>query len=72
MEIEPLIEAILFYRASPMKVSEIARILGKKMEGIESALGSLEKALASRGVRLVRTEDTLVLATAPEAAHYIE
>ena len=72
MNTEALIEAILFYRASPMRVGEIARMLGKKTEEAENTLDALEKALAGRGVRLVRTDDTVALATAPEAAHYME
>lgn len=72
MGIASLIESILFYRASPMRVGEIACMLGKKADEIEAALGVLEDSLVGRGVRLVKTEDTVALATAPEAAHYIE
>lgn len=72
MDTASLIEALLFYRASPMRVGELARMLGKKTDEIETALGVLEGSLAGRGVRLVRAEDTVALATAPEAAHYIE
>ncbi|MBI1998993.1 MAG: SMC-Scp complex subunit ScpB [Parcubacteria group bacterium] len=72
MSTESLIEAILFYRASPMRVGEIARMLGKKAEEIENALGALGDRLAGRGVRLVTAGDTVALATAPEASKYIE
>lgn len=72
MGTESLIEAILFYRASPMRVPEIARMLGKKTDEIETALGTLEDSLMGRGVRFVRAEDTVALASAPEAAEYIE
>ncbi|MBI3019810.1 MAG: SMC-Scp complex subunit ScpB [Parcubacteria group bacterium] len=72
MSTESLIESLLFYRASSVRVEEIAHMLGKKTEEIENALSALEAALAERGVRLVRADDTLALATAPEAAHYIE
>ena len=72
MNTNALVEAVLFYRASPTKISEIGKMLGKKADEIETALESLEDSLAGRGVRLVRTDDTVALGTAPEAAEYIE
>jgi len=53
-------------------MEEIARMLGKKIADVEEGLAALEKRLAERGVRLVRAGDTVALATAPEAAAYLD
>ncbi len=72
MNTEALIEAILFYKASPMKVSEIARIFGKSADVVESALVALKERLDGRGIRLVRAGETVALATVPEVTELIE
>lgn len=72
MNVESLIEAILFYKASPLGVLELARMLGKDADTVESALAAVEERLLGRGVRLLREGEIVTLATAPDAAQYIE
>ena len=72
MKTEALIEAILFYKASPMSVAEIARMLGKSADVVEDALVAMRERLQDRGIRLVRAGETVALATAPDAAKLIE
>ena len=72
MDIESLIEAILFYKANPMRVAEIARMLEKNENIVESALAGVRERFLGRGIRLVRAGETVALATAPEAAKHIE
>src|SRR3989338_2874885 len=72
MELASLIEAILFYRAGPMKTGELGKMLGKKPDELDRMLTALGERLTDRGIRLVCTEDTVALATAPEASNFIE
>ncbi len=72
MQTEVLIEAILFYKASPLKVNDIARMLGESADSIESALAAMGDRLGARGIRLIRSGETVSLATAPEATKLIE
>ncbi|OGG72869.1 hypothetical protein A3A38_04930 [Candidatus Kaiserbacteria bacterium RIFCSPLOWO2_01_FULL_53_17] len=72
MNTDSHIEALLFFKAHPMGVQELARMLGKKPADVEEGLAALEKRLVGHGVRLVRTKDAVALATASEAARHIE
>ncbi len=62
-----LIEALLFSRAEPWAVSELAKVTGKTSTETEEALAELEKALESRGICLMKANDTVTLGTHPEA-----
>lgn len=66
------IEAILFYKAEPMRQKKLAELLKLKEEDIVQALSYLETSLADRGIRLVRKEDEVMLGTSPEASELIE
>ncbi len=67
-----LIEALLYWRGEPMKISELAKILAVSKEDIETAAGELETALTNRGVTLMRHDGTLSLVTTPDASELIE
>lgn len=66
------IEAILFYSASAVDEKELASILEKTIDEVHEVLDMLEKNLQGRGICLVRHEETVLLATAPEHAALIE
>ncbi len=72
MQTSAHIEAILFYKAAPVGVSELARILGVSEDEIANGLNELEANLATRGVRLLRKGDEVLLGTAPDASAQIE
>jgi len=72
MSLDARIEAILFYRGEPVPLPELARLLGVSSGEIEIALVRLEKRLEESGMRLMRKDESLLLATAPEAAEIIE
>lgn len=69
---EKHIEALLYYRAEPISKQELANILACSQEEVAQALDTLESTLQERGIRLMRKEHTVTLATAPEAHDLIE
>lgn len=72
MTLESQIESILFWRAEPVTIFELAKILEVKEEDVEKAVQNLERDLAERGVRLAKKDDEIELRTAPEASSLIE
>ncbi len=80
MNLAAQIEAILFWKAEPVSVGELAKIFGKSEAEVGEALSSLEAALAGgpldpargRGIRLIRKNDEVMLGTAPEVGELIE
>ena len=69
---EALIEALLFSRAEPWDISELAKTLGVGREAIASALDSLEASFVGRGLCILRAADTVTLGTRPEAHAVLE
>lgn len=64
------IEAVLFLKGEPVSIDELAKILNATQEEVEQGALELEKNLSTRGIRLVRKESDLMLATAPETSKY--
>ena len=62
------LESLLFYKAEPLAISQIATLLSLPKDVIEDASAALAEQLTGRGVRLLRHEDQLSLVTAPENA----
>lgn len=71
MDAASRIEAVLFYKAAPVKKTELARLLSLSAAETEEALALLEAALAKRGVRLILTATEALLATAPECGELV-
>lgn len=71
MKISGYIEAILFTKGEPVKIEELMSMLSIDRDQIEEALVELEQHLSSGGIRLMRTDDLVTLATAPEATERI-
>lgn len=67
-----ILESVLFYRAQPMTVAELAKLVGRSKADVEQALETLSGALSGRGITLVVSGDTVTLATHPEAHELIE
>ncbi|NTV44184.1 MAG: SMC-Scp complex subunit ScpB [Candidatus Yonathbacteria bacterium] len=65
------IEAILFFKGEPVSVDELSTLAGISPEETAQALTELGARL-SGGIRLMRQDDTVMLATAPEHADTIE
>jgi segregation and condensation protein B len=66
------IEGLLFYKSTPQKRAFIMNQLGLTPEQFESALMTLRNRLSVGAVRLVETNESLTLMTAPELAPLIE
>ncbi len=64
------IEAILFVKGEPMPVSGLVKILNATEKEIEGALAVLSEKLSERGIRLVRKEKSVTLASSPESSEF--
>jgi segregation and condensation protein B len=72
MDLEALIESLLFVADRPVSVDDLATALERTVQEVETVLVSLEQRYESRGIRLQRHSGRLQLVSAPEAGVYIE
>jgi segregation and condensation protein B len=72
MELSNQIEGLLFYKASPLKKSYLAKTLGVDDAALAEALRTLGERLMGSALRLVETEAEVQLVTAPELDSLIE
>ena len=72
MDISQLIEALLFHQAEPMEIKELAKSLEKSEGEVRDGLHMLEQTLTTRGIRLMRVNESVTLATMPEVSLLIE
>lgn len=73
MPLDVLIEAILFYKATPQKKSVLQKMFAvEDEEGWRLAIAALSDRLQTGATRLIETETELSLATAPELSEFIE
>lgn len=70
MNLEAHIEAVLFYKAEPMKKKELAAFFDVDEATLEEALTRLFTRLTG-GVSLILTDDDVTLCTAPEVSETI-
>lgn len=66
LQLSAQIEGLLFFKAEPMSISELAKTLKESSEKIEEALVELGSVLSGRGLALMRANDKVSLATAAE------
>ena len=72
MNLEVLIEGVLFYVSEPISIARLAKLLEVEVGEIDQAIVMLEASLSGRGITLVRESDTLALMTAPALSTVIE
>ncbi|HEY4476845.1 MAG TPA: SMC-Scp complex subunit ScpB [Candidatus Paceibacterota bacterium] len=72
MDLTAKIEAILFWKAEPLTVADLARSLSRDEHEIAQALETLTIQLNGRGIVLVRNGDEVMLGTAPAMGGLIE
>jgi segregation and condensation protein B len=70
--IEKKIESILFWKAEPVKISDLAKILEISVEQVTEAAASLNSSLENRGIGLLNNNNELSLITAAENGPLIE
>ncbi len=68
--LDVLVESILFLKGEPVSVKELSKILEAGEEEVREALDSLDEKLSGRGICLVKKDDSVMLATAPESAKF--
>jgi segregation and condensation protein B len=67
-----LIESLLFVSDGPVTIGALSEALGATMRAVTSAIGELETACGSRGIRLQRSGDSVQLITDPAAGPFVE
>lgn len=72
MDLEKNIEGVLFYNGEPMKKTALAELFETDPEELDDALSALQEQLSEGALRLVATNDTVQLVTAPELSEIIE
>lgn len=72
MPLEIQIEGVLFYKAEPMKKAALAEIFQIPVHELDVALTSLGERLRTGGTRLVVTDTSVQLVTAPEVSNIID
>lgn len=72
MQLDIQLEGLLFYKASPVKITALAKLLDVPIPAIEAAATVLTKRLQTGGTRLLITATELQLVTAPELDSLIE
>jgi len=70
--IEKQIESILFWKAEPVKISDLAKILEISVEQVNEAAASLNLSLENRGIQLLNNNNELSLITSAENGPLIE
>ena len=72
MNLEMHIEAVLFYKAEPVKKVFLAELFSVSPKELETALANIAHALGTRGIRLTVTDNSVQLVTAPEVSELID
>jgi len=67
-----MLESLLFVAHEPVPLSLLARVLNVPVETLRETLEGLADEYASRGLRVQRDGAVVQMATAPEAAPYVE
>ena len=72
MTLEQKIEGLLFYKAAPVKLTQLQKIFEVSEEEVSSTLKALKERLQGGAVRVSLTETEVQLVTAPELDELIE
>lgn len=72
MQLDILLEALLFYRAAPQNKQKLITFFGVPPEEFTAALDTLKQRLQNGALRVVETETEIQLATAPELSSFVE
>ena len=72
MKLEQTIEALLFATGNTYTTGELSSLLSKDIDEIEEALQDLVLSLRNRGIKLIRSGDEVLLASAKEISPIIQ
>jgi len=72
MQLDVLIEALLFYKAAPQSKQKLIKLFAVSEEEFAAALKTLKQRQFHGAIRLVETETEIQLATAPELSEFVE
>ncbi|MCX6713946.1 MAG: SMC-Scp complex subunit ScpB [Candidatus Vogelbacteria bacterium] len=72
MTLEAKIEALLFFKAEPLTISDLAKALESDEPSVGEAIEKLKIELADRGVKIIQNGDEIALGTTPEASDLIQ
>ncbi len=72
MDLQKLLESVLFFKSEPVTVEWLSETLKKNPSEITNALEKLGETLKDRGIRLITTDKTVALGSAPEAGDMLE
>ena len=67
-----VLESLLLVAENPPTISQLAQVTHLPADTIEQTLAAMERANATRGIRVQRHGSTVRLVSAPEAAPYVE
>jgi segregation and condensation protein B len=72
MKLEQTIEALLFATGNTYTTKELSALLLKDLDEVEEALQDLALSLRNRGIKLIRSGDEVLLASAKEISPIIQ
>lgn len=72
MELDQQLEAVLFYKASPMKKRALCTLFKVNDEALEAATTRLQERLQQGATRLITTDNEIELVTAPAFDELVE
>jgi segregation and condensation protein B len=72
MSLDSKMEAVLFYKTEPYTIAHLADFFEVTVDEARTALTTLATRLESGGLRLIMTDTTVQLVTAPEQGELIE
>lgn len=72
MILDVQIEALLFFKAEPVKISWLAETLSVSEDEIHEALSLLQQKLSERGIVPIFKDDEVTLGTVPEMSELLE
>lgn len=72
LDINALVEAILFVSPEPITAVQIADLLNTTPREVKNAFEALDKLYQGRGIRLQYHKNKVQITSAPEAAHILE
>lgn len=72
MPLDVLVEAVLFYKATPQKIATLKKLFAVSDEDWAQGIFTLEARLEKTALRLVQTDSEIHLVTAPELSEFVE